>query len=832
MAWWNRKPARSPAVVLRARSEGVTASAQRFDLDVPADREQLAKLQQQWQQDILVYADTIGEFTDSATFVENSFRRIGLTAAFQRTQDEEPIPVMDATQRPDGDAGKDFASEDVLDEKWATLAEEILAGFAARDGGQAALVARLGRNLFSVGEAIILQRAVLERRPRVDETKDEIALIPKVLDWEIRSVFEIRKARSGRAIETVDSPDQREGVPIVGEDGSAGTAYVERVWRKHWAWSGWATSNARSATGVLEELRLLDLVARASLRSRVMAHMFKVPQELDFSATDLPDGTPGAVKGTVTFERMMSEAFSAGIGNEADPNTVAPLVVSGPSAFLGSDVFGWVETPRRYGADERAQREEAVRRFARTIELPQEKILGTQDQNHWGAWLVDEDTYRAYIEPLALIVTEALTYGLLRPLLETDGCPPEVLDRILVVPETSRLVRRADRGKLATEGYGLRTVSAEGWRRANGFGDDDAPDDDELALRAAVEGRADGPTVAALLVQAGVLDEAPAPVPTSGQQPAPAGDQPAADDGGDRQIPAPPEAVAAALDVIRSSTVGSRLAAIDSTLFARLITQADQAVTRVLEKIGAGLRSRKTNANAELKAALSVAQQVNNADLAAHLPVTLVAATLGPAPVIAEDFEDLRVRFDRWTDAAQETAVRELARLAGTRVTDAQIEALRAEQQQDRDDAWAYLAAALVGFTQSRLVRAENEMDTSGEWEPSAVVAPATIWAALALAGGTSIEHTSMGGVERTGGGVAGGPATGDRMRVAFGQAGHPFLGYEWEYGSAPRQQPFEPHLSLDGAPDTEWQGYQPLDHAHCRCASVPIVDERGPDDA
>src|SRR5688500_14530919 len=100
MAWWNRRQRAASAPASVHRAEGVVASVQRFDLNNASDRERLERLQQQWQQDILAYADMIGEFKDSGRFVENAFRRMGLFAAFQRTADEEPIPVTDATETP------------------------------------------------------------------------------------------------------------------------------------------------------------------------------------------------------------------------------------------------------------------------------------------------------------------------------------------------------------------------------------------------------------------------------------------------------------------------------------------------------------------------------------------------------------------------------------------------------------------------------------------------------------------------------------------------------------------------------------------------------------
>ena len=132
MAFWNRRAQqdRYPARVTLVGREGVTAAAQPFDIDNPVDRERLAKLQQQWQTDAWLYLDKIGELKDAYRFVENSFRRLRVYAAFQRSPDEEPVPVMDATEVPDGD--DNVPAEDVLPVEVAELAESIMADFTAR----------------------------------------------------------------------------------------------------------------------------------------------------------------------------------------------------------------------------------------------------------------------------------------------------------------------------------------------------------------------------------------------------------------------------------------------------------------------------------------------------------------------------------------------------------------------------------------------------------------------------------------------------------------------------------------------------------------------------
>ena len=90
---------------------------------------------------------------------------------------------------------------------------------------------------------------ILDERTGTQRLED-VSEIPKVWDWEVRSIFEVRKDQTGKSAEVIDYPDQRKGVRIEGLDGLP--PYVERVWRKHDTWSGWADSNTRAACDALE----------------------------------------------------------------------------------------------------------------------------------------------------------------------------------------------------------------------------------------------------------------------------------------------------------------------------------------------------------------------------------------------------------------------------------------------------------------------------------------------------------------------------------------------------------------------------------------------------
>lgn len=822
----------------------------RYDLANPADVERLAKMQEQWQSDAWYYIDAVGEAKYAERFVANSFRRIRLYAAFVRDPDGEPIAVADAVRPTDADADLPSGEEvgtvdpaDYLDQRWADEADELIRGFAARDGGQAALMERLGVNLFVPGDCYLVNRPVPVRRPNmiVDEATgarrlETVEEVGTVDDWEIRSADEIRKStKNPERVMIVDSPNQREGVEL------PDSAFVERVWRKHGRWSAWADSNFRAAIGTLEELDLLARLARASIRSRLVAGMVTFPDELDFGAADQPAGEgSGAGKKAVTLDRELAELFTSVVGDEADANSIAPAIARGPKEYL--DGIKVIEFPRRFGEEERAQYEDAVKRLARTIDLPVEVLLGLADLNHWTAWQVDESTYEAHIEPLVDVGVEGVTYGYLRPMLLEAGCPPEVAERIVTAADPSDLVRRPDRGKVATEGHGLFALSDEAWRKANGFGENEAPSDDELRRRLGVARSILTADLSAILLEeSGILPAGTASTIAerqAGNAPAGDGTEDADSGQGTEEQPGEPDAEAAAvLAAAGRSATAQFLSVADRVLRERLLSTFDASLTRALERAGARLRTRAQRVE-EARDALNAAGDVANIDVGGVLGPALVAALASDEDLFGDAFADLHDRFDSWVGDTQAAALDALADLAGEDFPPELRAEVEAEQEGDREDAWGWVLAALLAFAAARIRGGELDGD-DGEFDATIAVPPGLVREALAIAGGEQVERAAAGGLLTVGGAPPGGPATGQVVRLAFARAGFPWTGYVWNYGLSPRQRPFPPHLSLSGTEFATWQDpvlantagewpgvayWHPGDHRYCRCDFAPVV--------
>lgn len=112
------------------------------------------------------------------------------------------------------------------------------------------------------------------------------------------------------------------------------------------------------------------------------------------------------------------------------------------------------------------------------------KVFYTLNSN---ALQIDETLYKTHIEPLMLLIVDALTVVYLRPYLIASGFSPEEVNRIVVWYDPSAVSTRNDRATDADSGYDRYAVSLDTWRRAHGFSDADAPTANELAIRMMME---------------------------------------------------------------------------------------------------------------------------------------------------------------------------------------------------------------------------------------------------------------------------------------------------------------------------------------------------------
>jgi hypothetical protein len=117
------------------------------------------------------------------------------------------------------------------------------------------------------------------------------------------------------------------------------------------------------------------------------------------------------------------------------------------------------------------------------IDIPKDVITGLANVKYSNAVQIDETLYKTHIEPLMLLIADALTVVYLRPYLEANGFDPADVDRIVVWYDPSAISTRNDRAADADSGFDRGAISLETWRHAHGFSGADAPTPEELAIR-------------------------------------------------------------------------------------------------------------------------------------------------------------------------------------------------------------------------------------------------------------------------------------------------------------------------------------------------------------
>ena len=144
-----------------------------------------------------------------------------------------------------------------------------------------------------------------------------------------------------------------------------------------------------------------------------------------------------------------------------------------------------------------------LERILQGIDIPKDVVKGLADVKFANAIVIDDDLYRAHIEPLILLIVDTLTSVYLQPQLlkGLDEASMKIAERIVCWADTSAIVTRPDKTQAANEGYDKHLLSGEAWRRSRGFSETDAPDPDELVVRVALERAPISPEMATVMVQ-------------------------------------------------------------------------------------------------------------------------------------------------------------------------------------------------------------------------------------------------------------------------------------------------------------------------------------------
>jgi hypothetical protein len=476
VAFNSPRPLTASAVQLKV---GDRSEAQMF-------RERRSSVSSMWQSEAWEYYDAIGEIKYAFNLVASVVSRIKLYPAVVINPAEAPVPAKNV--------------EDESQARLIQAAERAIKRLDSAYGGQAGLLRDAALNIQVTGECYLAQTPA-----RIGHETPE--------SWDIRSVDEIVADQKGNYILT-PRRDLKAGV-AAGGAGKKGSimlpkdAFVGRIWKSHPRFTDEADSSMKGILDLCAELLLLNRTFRGTARSRLNAGALYLPDGLSVAANpdsaypyDDPDGiydepTPEELEDA--FEDQLIDAMTTPIKDEDSASAVVPLIIRGP-AELG-DKIKQFKFERSFDPALAERSDRVLERIMQGLDVPKDIVTGLANVKYSNALQIDESLYKAHIEPLMLLIADALTVVYLRPYLLANGFTTTEVDNIVVWYDPTQVATRNDRAADADSGFEKMAISYETWRRAHGFSENEAPTPTEVALRLVFEKGAVTPELTAQIIE-------------------------------------------------------------------------------------------------------------------------------------------------------------------------------------------------------------------------------------------------------------------------------------------------------------------------------------------
>lgn len=440
----------------------LVASAQQVKLRDPASVDLLRKNANvsEWQSAAWEYFDLISEVKFAFSLLGNVTSRVRLFPAMITETTGRPTPLYEITKENDPGFNKLVAD-----------ATACLARLRSAQGGQPSLLREFAINLSVAGECYLVQQP-----PTFNDPHES---------FDIRSVDEVVVNTSGQvALKTRSDmrPSEYKTIPP--------DAFVGRIWRSHARYSDEADSSMRGVLELCADLLLLTQAARATARSRLNAGALYIPDGLSAAAIPPAPELTGADSVPPDderdeFEEELINAMTTPITDLDSASAVVPLLIRGP-AELGDRIKQFkFERSFDPALAERADR--LLERILQGLDVPKELVTGLANVKYSNAQQIDKNLYKSHVEPLVLVMCDALTTVWLRPAMQALGYSDADVRRMVVWYDASDAVADPDRSEVAERGYENHLISGDAWRQAHGFTTEDAPSGEELAYRVMID---------------------------------------------------------------------------------------------------------------------------------------------------------------------------------------------------------------------------------------------------------------------------------------------------------------------------------------------------------
>lgn len=353
---------------------------------------------------------------------------------------------------------------------------EVLQAIGGGPSGLGQIISRYSANMFVAGEAwlvgvpphLLPDNGENEGPQWVDrEAPREESFDLRNMVWKLFSTSEI----SINATDQVDLKlETGKTVQTNPED-----LWMIRIWRPHPRKAFEADSPTRASLPVLRELLGLTMHIGAQIDSRLagaglLLFSTEASAALKRAAGLSEDASEDPLMDALTTAMMTP------ISDRESASALVPLVVTVPDP---EKAVKYLTFSTELDKEARQLREEAIRRLALSQDAPPELLLGTGSMNHWGAWLVMEETVQTHLVPPLALFCDALTEQYLRPVMAALGY--DDLEEYSVWYDVDHLVVRPNRMQDAKDAHALGIISDEALRDTLGFDEADSISVEESA---------------------------------------------------------------------------------------------------------------------------------------------------------------------------------------------------------------------------------------------------------------------------------------------------------------------------------------------------------------
>lgn len=396
-----------------------------------------------WQTSAWGYYDEIGEFSWAVELLATHASKARLVAARDVPGVDEPI-ILDGNEY-------EVDGETVQPSQLERDAADLIANFAGGTAGQQQLLYRAAVQLIVAAESYIVGRQDDDGNPR----------------WEAYSNEEIQGA-NGKWIVN----DGTERYELKEED------VLIRVWRPHPKKRSEPRSSTLPLLPVLAEIKGWTQAIGARQDSRLAgAGVLFIPE----SASLMSQSSAELAEGEDPFVAELIDSMLTPIHDRDSAAAVVPIVVRVPDDSI--DKIKHIRFEVISTVDEAKQRNEAVVRMARSVDVPAEQVTGMGDMNHWGVWAADEATVKGPVATLDSILAHALTVGYLRPGLLEMGHSAEDIAELLTWYDLTALIQRPDLSEQALQVFDRDGIGFSALLRESGFDEADMPTEEDTCRK-------------------------------------------------------------------------------------------------------------------------------------------------------------------------------------------------------------------------------------------------------------------------------------------------------------------------------------------------------------